>query len=197
MSYFSSWKSRSQDWQRENNPKHPEYTGRKNGNGNGLIDDIIPPQIIDMHGQSGRFDCLSDMLSPRENRIKCKDTTSKLGIDIEYIGRPMPQLNYQGSKYGNPHKSTHNPKDANPVTGQPYTLNEAMDYYLDDIMTGTCPAGGHDVPKVDTIKRELKGKHLLCWCTQRGGVPHRDHNDGEYHEGSCHGDILSHIANHT
>ena len=126
----------------------------------------------------GNFDC-----NPFENeRVICKDEKSKYGSEIEYIGRWHEKANRNESKYRNPHEYPHG---INPVTDRNYTRKEAVEYYRDDVLNTGCPAIKKD-PKahtnrfgktwkpqtVDTIKSELKGKNLLCYCSLRPR-PHR------------------------
>lgn len=125
-------------------------------------------------------------LSNKNSRTECKkgDTT------VEYIGRSFGDWTDYGSKYGNPHLY---PYGWNKATGKKYTLDEAVDYYEADIF-GTCPEGGHNVPKADTIKRELKNRNLMCWCSDMDR-PHYVGEEGRGKGDRCHGDILSSIAN--
>tara|TARA_R110000824_G_scaffold16768_1_gene69029 strand:- start:9 stop:608 length:600 start_codon:yes stop_codon:yes gene_type:complete len=170
-------------------------------NGNGLLDDIVPQIFNVKRGWDPFRDCKSIEalgfelgLSNKNSRTECKkgDTT------VEYIGRSFGDWTNYGSKYGNHHLY---PYGTNTVTGKKYTRDEAVDYYKDDIF-GTCPEvlknsnlkQSHTLPSSNTIKNELKGRKLLCWCS---GMD-REHYVGEEGRGKndrCHGDILSSIAN--
>jgi hypothetical protein len=189
MSYFSSWKSSSQEWQRKNNPEHPEYGKNVNGNletvdsinngGNGLLEDILPPQVLNINRSKnqGIFDCKPMDMDMNIDRIICNDRNSKYGDNIEYIGRDMTSWNGPpASKYQNPYKVDKPPNY--------YTREQSIGLFVDNIL-----------PKFSTeeIKRDLKGKHLLCWCSDKAREHGHDTTTGD----ACHGDILSHIANHT
>ena len=137
-------------------------------------------------------------LSGKNSRTECeKDDTI-----VEYICRGFYSKRSGAdwrpfeSKYRNPHRMQWG---TNTVTNQPYTLDEAIGYYKDDIF-GECPevqkypalAKSHKLPSAKTIKNELKGRKLMCWCS----ATDRPHYVGEKVKGDvCHGDILASIAN--
>jgi hypothetical protein len=77
-------------------------------------------------------------------------------IDAIYVGRP--------TKWGNPHK----------VGAGYHTADEAADLYRRDLIARSLPF------TVDDVRRELKGKDLVCWC--KPGTP-------------CHADVLLALAN--
>ena len=147
----------------------------------------------------GRYDCEQFL----GTRTRCKDRTGSILDDIEYIGRPanFGQVSAPRSKYFNPHVYSENPSrnSTNPATGNKYTRDEAVDYYEADIY-GNCPAAKatdtvHDVPGPDTIKSELKGKNLLCWCSMEDRKTSLARKSIKNTLHRCHGDILSKIAN--
>ena len=80
--------------------------------------------------------------------------------DAIYIGRP--------SKWGNPYSHLPNGTLAEFIVG---SRDEAVDGYK--VWVRSQPE------LVAAIKKELKGKSVICWC-----APHR-----------CHGDVLIEIAN--
>ncbi|WP_324292388.1 DUF4326 domain-containing protein [Breoghania sp.] len=49
-------------------------------------------------------------------------------------------------------------------------------------MSGHSTAGGGAPPSLETIRAELAGKNLACWCSL---------------DGPCHGDVLLRLANST
>jgi Domain of unknown function (DUF4326) len=77
-------------------------------------------------------------------------------INAIYVGRP--------TKWGNPHK----------VGISHHTAEEAVTLYRRDLIAGSLPF------TIDDIRRELKGKDLVCWC--KPGAP-------------CHADVLLAVAN--
>jgi hypothetical protein len=73
-----------------------------------------------------------------------------------YVGRP--------TKWGNPYRT------------KPRPSAEAVDRYRSDLLAGRLPF------TVDDVRRELRGKDLLCWCEL-------DH--------PCHADMLLEVANRS
>ena len=67
-------------------------------------------------------------------------------------------------KWGNPYK----------VGSDHHTAREAVTFYRRDLIGGSLPF------TIDDVRRELKGRDLVCWC--KPGAP-------------CHGDVLLAIAN--
>jgi Domain of unknown function (DUF4326) len=76
-------------------------------------------------------------------------------ISAIYVGRP--------TKWGNPHK-----------VGAGRTAEEAMMLYRRDLIAGSLPF------TIDDVRRELKGKDLICWCKL---------------DDLCHADVLLGFAN--
>jgi Domain of unknown function (DUF4326) len=77
-------------------------------------------------------------------------------INAIYVGRP--------TKWGNPYK----------VGVGHHTAEEAVNLYRRDLIAGSLPL------TIDDVRRELKGKELICWC--KPGAP-------------CHADVLLEVAN--
>lgn len=77
-------------------------------------------------------------------------------ISAIYVGR--------STKWGNPYKAGYDHQ----------TAEEAVSFYRKDLIDGSLPF------TADDVRRELKGKDLVCWC--RPGSP-------------CHADVLLDLAN--
>ena|SRR3990167_9175763 len=86
-----------------------------------------------------------------------------------YVGRP--------GKFGNPFK----PEDF--VDGTPKMAVEAFRLWIkeNDYNDAVIECEEEGLLTTKVIKRDLKGKDLICWCTE----------DAEY----CHADVLLKIAN--
>lgn len=74
-----------------------------------------------------------------------------------YVGRP--------TKWGNPF-----------IIGKDGTRQEVIELYRDLVQRN---APSFPAPNINTIRAELKGKDLVCWCAPQ----------------SCHADVLLEIAN--
>lgn len=85
-------------------------------------------------------------------RVLNANSNSTYILDSVYIGRP--------SKFGNPFS-----------IGKDGTRDEVIDKYAEWINT--------QPELLKAIRKELKGKDLLCWCKPK----------------ACHGDVILRIAN--
>ena len=87
-----------------------------------------------------------------------------------YVGRP--------SKWGNPWSPNNHSvvtiKAGRVTDSRPGTIEECIESYREDIKTGSI---GLSIP---TIRAELAGKNLACWCPLNQ---------------ACHADILLELAN--
>ena len=138
---------------------------------------ILASQKWKKHGD---FSCQMRTSSPK--RVKCVDKRSRFGDDIEYIGRGAPENGIivlprpSASLYANHYKVQ---------PWGPYTLQESLEKYKDYAL--------NNIGK-DKIQRDLKGKNLLCWCSQSPRDPIRNVTEKTGNH-RCHGDILAEIAN--
>jgi hypothetical protein len=83
---------------------------------------------------------------------------------VIYVGRP--------TVYGNPHRVEGIAPRGTPVNDEHRRI--AVQRYEDDLLHGRLQVS------VDDVKRELRGRHLSCWCAL--GSP-------------CHADVLLRHAN--
>jgi hypothetical protein len=79
-------------------------------------------------------------------------------INAIYVGRP--------TKWGNPYRVR---------TGH-HTAEEAVTLFRRDLIAGSLPF------PIDDIRRELRGKDLVCWCKPGGSMSRRS--------AACHGQFL-------
>lgn len=86
------------------------------------------------------------------SRVLNAKVTGRFVPNSVYIGRP--------SKWGNPF-----------VIGIDGTRDEVIDKYIDWIITQS--------DLIEEMKKELTGKHLICWCAP---LP-------------CHGDVILNLIN--
>lgn len=102
------------------------------------------------------------MIEIKPKRIQRKRTKGwKMPSGAIYVGR--------GSRFGNPHKAS----DYN-FFSDDQCRNAARRDYLHDLESGQLPYRHED------IRRELRGKDLVCWCPL---------------DSFCHADDLLKIAN--
>jgi hypothetical protein len=84
---------------------------------------------------------------------------------VVYVGR--------GSKFGNPFKIG----DPHPVTKEPMDATAAVEVFRHLL---SYPSLYDAQPVIDSIRAELAGKDLMCWCRL---------------DRPCHADVLLEIAN--
>jgi hypothetical protein len=89
--------------------------------------------------------------------------------DAVYVGRP--------SKWGNPFKVS------DPLLPHGLSKSEKRDMVIQEyrklILRECSPVFGFTAPTVEDVRKELKGKDLVCWCSP---LP-------------CHADVLLELAN--
>lgn len=98
------------------------------------------------------------------NRIQRKRSRGWRAPDgAVYVGRP--------TRWGNPHRV-----DLRGITGEDRAsaTTVAVEMYRADLLAGRLPV------TVDDVRRELRGRDLMCWCRL-------DHE--------CHADVLLEVAN--